>query len=154
MHKTFCMFGFSLLCASLFVMLLPLKDDVINEYLASLNDEQVKAYLRIVKERKNIYIKGFILGSILALGYLLYSKEGKMKTDSFTRIAMFVGIAMLTQFLFYHLSSKKEWMLDYLTSQDQIHKWTQVYSIIQKKYYIGFLVGFVGYALIGRGMCI
>ena len=150
MHKTFCFLGFVLLFASLMVSIMPLKGTVYDTFIKSLDPKQALIYHRIIHERRDIYIQGFLIGSILAFCYLVLAEKER---SPFTKVFIFMGIALLTQFLYYMLSKKPEWIIDSLKTPEQIKLWHQVYSQMQRRYYSGFVIGIFAYILIGRGMC-
>jgi hypothetical protein len=56
---------------------------------------------------------------------------------------------MGTMTAFYKLSPKSKWMVEYLTSPTQTKAWNSIYKMYQYKYYWGFVLGVIGYLMIG-----
>jgi hypothetical protein len=122
--STSCTIAAGLLMTGLFPLVAP--DSDIKKVL---HNNQLKVYEKVVKERAGIYIAGSILG--LALAILLKPKNH----------CMFITISMGVAILYYLLSPKSIWMLNHLTTREQIDFWTKKYKSMQQTYYWLFAVG-------------
>ena len=111
-------------------------------FLNVLNEEQKITYEKIINERKNIYYSGYILGILLSLiGYFSIKKFTKMKFNK-TSLICFVGaITFITNYLFYILYPKSDYMLLHLNDKKQIQEWLNIYRTMQVKFHIGFVLG-------------
>ena len=64
---------------------------------------------------------------------------------------IFTLITMGTAFLYYMLMPKSKYMLEVINDDEQNELWLEVYREMQLRYWGGFLLGVVGFALIGAG---
>lgn len=86
-------------------------------FKASLTAPQAQKYEEIVAMRRRLANHGFLLGALLALGYVLYQKfisgtEGG--ASAATLICNAVAITLATTYFYYVLSPKSDWMIRYL----------------------------------------
>lgn len=74
MNIPICFVAFILLISS--VIMLFLKDEnLFFKFMNTLDINQKNLYLKVVKERTHIYLGGKFIGLILAILYLLYTKN-------------------------------------------------------------------------------
>lgn len=112
---------------------------------AVLNDEQVELYYRVVKERRNIFIFGKILG--LVLGYLFITHQ---KLDGWCKYCVFIVIVKVVACLTYMLVPKSTYFLRHITNQEQAAAWADVYVEMKYNLFFGFVLGLIGYAILIR----
>ena len=111
-------------------------------FLNVLNEEQKITYEKIINERKNIYYSGYILGILLSLiGYVIIKKFTKMKFNKISLICFVGAITFVTNYLFYILFPKSDYMLLHLNDKKQIQEWLNIYRTMQVKFHIGFVLG-------------
>jgi hypothetical protein len=111
-------------------------------FLNVLNEEQKITYEKIINERKNIYYSGYILGLLLSLiGYFSIKKFTKMKFNKLSLICFVGAITFVTNYLFYILYPKSDYMLLHLNDKKQIQEWLNIYRTMQIKFHIGFVLG-------------
>ena len=147
-----CLLGFSLLGSSLAVMLFGKDTNKSKLFRNSLDSEQLKVYERVIKERRNIYIKGMILGLVLATivtSKIWFSNNRLNKT---IHMCTFMFIALGTNYIYYTLSPKKDYLLSHLVSSMQIEAWLNQYKEKQFIYHLGSLVSAIAYLLIAYGL--
>lgn len=144
-----CIISAIFLGASLYTILTCKNSQTFLDYENSLDLEQKNMYNKIVAERRGLYFKGLIIGSILAMLYLIYVK----KTDNpLTHSCAFVAIAMFVQYMVYTLSPKSDYMIRHMKNGDQVDKWLEVYKTMKNRYHMGMLLGLVGYFLFSFGI--
>ena len=141
---SFCVIAAIFIGASIYTMVTCSTCSPFVEYEKSLDSEQLRMYKQIVTERKNIYLGGLVLGSLLAL---LYLYTNGLELGAVGNSCIFVAIAMSTQYLFYMLYPKSNYMVTSMKNEEQLNKWLAVYKHMQNRYHVGMLLGLVGYFL-------
>ena len=147
----YCLLGAILLGSMIACMLVSKTSGVFKKFTDSLSAAQKKIYQEIVNERMHLYLQGMLLGLVLALiaGYLLNKNKSPKKI---AKVCIFVTIALGTCILYYSLSPKSKYMLQYL-EKNQINGWLNIYKEMKTRSYVGSLLGILGYVLIGMGTC-
>ena len=112
-------------------------------YKNQLNQQQQQAYDRIIKERLGISIKGYILGFILSLFVILLNYKKKSMKPSAT-VCLVLAISFITNYFYYILSPKSDWMLKHVESKEQTQAWLTMYRSCSYNYHAGLLLGIVG----------
>jgi len=148
MKLELCLVAFMFVGASLYTMLNCTKCPPFTSYFDSLDNKQKYLYLSIVEERKKLAMWGLMLGLLLAFFYLFFMKN---KINIFMNGCAFAGIVLLTQYLFYMLYPKTDYMVLHL-KQEQMEGWLNVYKQMQYRYHMGMLLGVVGYFLLGMSL--
>jgi hypothetical protein len=113
-----------------------------------LNREQQQKLNEIVQERFRLFWAGTVLGAII--GYLMLQYIGDV--EDFHRGCFFAMSVLVTQYLFYSLSPKKDLLVTHLTTKEQIDAWVDVYKEMQNRYHLGLATGVIGYYFIGSGL--
>lgn len=119
------------------------KSSVSDKYKQQLNAQQKVAYDNIVKERLGISIKGYILGAILSFVIIAYSYKKKSFNNK-TTVCMVLATCFLTNYFYYMLSPKSDWLLKHVESKEQTQAWLQMYRSMQYQYHFGLVLGIVG----------
>lgn len=125
------------------------KSEIAEKYEKQLPDNLKKVYKEIVKERKEIYYMGYILGLIIALSLILlnvYVLNRKYSTT--TMICQAVMISFLVNYFYYILTPKKKMMLEYIETPEQTKAWLNMYKGMQYNYHVGMAFGLVGVAIL------
>ena len=126
----------------LFLSLNPYKYEVLEQYLATLDENQLAIFRKIHKERMQIYLLGLVLGLLLGFIYLNVSKS------SVARTCTFVAIVMGVNYLFYMVYPKSTYMIKHLNTEEQVNAWQNVYRTMQYRQYMGMVLGLVAYVLV------
>lgn len=100
---------------------------------------------KIVKDRLKIYMIASIVGIILGLIYVIWKKN---KISTFPLICTSILIFFITQWIVYMVYPKSDYLLNYVTNNEQSKAWLNVYQQMMKKFLIGFLIGLIGYGLL------
>ena len=120
------------------------KSKVVKHYKSSLSSDLQKRYEKITKDRTNISYQGYILGVVLSLGIIFYNlkiKHSKMNTT--TLVCTVIATTFVTNYFYYILSPKSDWMLNHTSSQEEVKAWLQMYREMQYNYHMGLVLGIV-----------
>jgi len=122
----------------------------IQQYQQQLPANLQSLYQEIVKERLHIYYMGYVLGFILSLIIIFYNKQvhPKEKMSLLTITSIVIGVSFITNYFYYILSPKTNWMLDNITTADQNKAWLIMYKHMQVYYHSGLVLGIIAVALI------
>jgi hypothetical protein len=112
-------------------------------YQKQLNQQQQQAYDRIVKERLGISLKGYALGAILSIFIILlnYKKKGFQQSSI---VCFVLTTCFITNYFYYILSSKSDWMLNHVESKEQTQAWLKMYRDCSYNYHAGLVLGILG----------
>lgn len=120
------------------------KSKVITKYKAHLPIDLQKMYEKISKERMHISLYGYGLGLILSLFIIFYNlKLKKNKLNTIPLVCIVMATCFLTNYFYYILSPKSDWMLRHMKSEEQVKAWLVMYREMQVNYHIGIVLGIV-----------
>jgi len=125
------------------------KSTIVKHYKSSLSSDLQKRYEKITKERTNISYKGYILGVILSLGIIFYNlkiKHSKMNTTSL--VCTVLATAFITNYFYYMIHPKSEWMLNHMNNQEEVKAWLQMYREMQYNYHMGLVLGIIAVGIL------
>ena len=117
---------------------------IILKYKAQLPENLQKIYEQITNERTTIYYQGYLLGFIISLIIIIanvYSDHKMLSTTSL--VCLVLAISFITNYFYYTLSPKKNWMLNYIKTPDQTKAWLQMYRGMQVYYHTGLVLGII-----------
>lgn len=146
----FCAIGVAFLVA---MVAMCFSCDIVEQnksFYDSLTPQQQQIYQNIKKERLTIFLQASIAGLVTGL-VVLYMMSAE-KVNRIGAGCILLATAFATQYFWYVISPKKDWMILHLTEQ-QIPVWQQLYRAYQLRYHTALAVGLVGYFLLGYGMC-
>lgn len=117
------------------------KSEIVKKYKATLPIDLQQRYEKITDERKRISYHGYILGLFLSILILFYNIRIKMHTISLVCTVM--ATCFLTNYFYYMLSPKSDWMLHHTTNQDQVNAWLIMYREMSYNYHLGIVFGII-----------
>jgi uncharacterized membrane protein YkgB len=120
------------------------KSAIVKHYKSSLSSDLQKRYEKITKERATISYQGYILGVILSLGIIVYNlkiKGARMGTTSL--VCTVIATAFLTNYFYYMLHPKSDWMLNHMGNQEEVKAWLLMYREMQYNYHMGLVLGII-----------
>lgn len=122
-------------------------------YEATLDEKQREIYKKIVKERATIYMQGYALGIALALLLVFFNKQLGLskKIGKSPTLCLIVAVAAITNYFYYILSPKSNWMVTHLETKEQKAAWLNVYRTMQWNYHFSYALGIVGVFFLTRG---
>jgi len=121
------------------------KSEVIKLYKEKLPTDLQKRYEKISEERMKISYIGYIYGFILSLFLIYYNiklRKNKMNTQSIVCLVM--ATCFVTNYFYYVLSPKSDWMLNHTNNSEQVKAWLQMYKTMQFNYHMGIVLGIIG----------
>lgn len=118
------------------------ESNIMVDYKKQLPESLVATYNNIVDERTRIYYFGYILGFILSLIIIFYNTQiRKNRFSTLTLVSMVVVISFVTNYFYYVLSPKSDWMLNHIKSPEQTKAWLGMYRGMQVYYHTGLVLG-------------
>ena len=117
------------------------KSQIVKQYKKQLSPELQKRYKKIAKERMIISYYGYGLGLILSLFVIFYLKQ---KKRTFSLVCTVMATCFLTNYFYYMLSPKSDWMLNHIDSPEQVKAWLQMYREMSYNYHMGIVLGIIG----------
>lgn len=121
--------------------------DLIN-YMKQLSPEQRAVYDRIAAERLRISIQGYILGFVLSLLIIFFNTQKKMFKGHYL-VCLVLMVSFLTNYFYYMLSPKTDWLLNHMESKAQTQAWLKMYRTMQYHYHAGLVLGIIGVGILG-----
>ena len=125
------------------------KSTIVKHYKSSLSSDLQKRYEKITQERTYISYQGYILGVILSLGIIFYNlkiKGAKMNTTSL--VCIVVATAFVSNYFYYMLSPKSDWMLNHMNNQEEVKAWLLMYREMQYNYHMGLVLGIIAVGIL------
>jgi uncharacterized membrane protein YkgB len=121
------------------------KSEIVKHYKASMSSDLQKRYDKISEERLRISYQGYILGFILSLGIIFYNlKIKRVKMNNISLVCIVVATSFLTNYFYYMLHPKSDWMLNHLQNKEEVRAWLQMYREMQYNYHLGLVLGIIG----------
>ena len=121
-------------------------------FYQTLTPELITRYENIIEERRDIYIRGYIWGLILALVMIFYGKHYK-KMNFASGICIGAGITLLVNYLYYMLYPKSDTMIIHLDREDQRKEWYKIYRSMQLNYHTGLVLGIIAAGFFSGSIC-
>jgi hypothetical protein len=121
------------------------KSEIVKHYKEKLSIPLQKRYEKITEERKMISYYGYGLGLILSLFIIFYNTKMRgYKMNTFSLVCMVMAVCFLTNYFYYILSPKSDWMLNHTSNQEEVKAWLQMYREMSYNYHMGLLLGIIG----------
>lgn len=137
-NSLICLIAFALL-GSMFYMLINYdKNDKIMQFASLLSKDQQKVYRNVTQERLNIYLQGFVLGTVIAILYLkTFAKKNQPVYCIF--VALVLGVA----YIHYTIMPKSTYMLEHIDTAEQAKAWLEIYKLMKTRCHLGMLLGVI-----------
>ena len=125
------------------------KSAVVKHYKSSLSSDLQKRYEKITKERTNISYQGYALGLILSLGIIFYNLKFKhLKMNTASLVCTVIATSFVTNYFYYMLSPKTDWMLNHMINQEEVKSWLLMYREMQYNYHMGLVLGIIAVGIL------
>jgi hypothetical protein len=121
------------------------KSQVVQQYRSTLSPDLQKRYDNIAKERMTISYEGYGLGFLLSLAILYYHSKTKMCTTAL--VCTVIAVASVTNYFYYMLHKKSDWMLHHLHEKRDVENWLTMYRTMSYHYHAGLALGIIGVSL-------
>jgi hypothetical protein len=135
---TSCTLAFVVLISMAYMVMIT---DKSSELISVLNEDQLIRYKKIVKERRNHMIVGYIIGLALSIVAVLSTK------DKVYQVCYAITITYFASYFYYTLVPKSDYMLIHLETEEQRRAWLAVYLKMKNNYHLSFILGIVFVAL-------
>lgn len=120
------------------------KSEIVKRYKETMPVELQKRYERISKERMMLSYYGYGLGLLFSLLIIFYNVKIKAnKMNTFSLVCTVIATCFLTNYFYYILSPKSDWMLNHTTNQDQVKAWLVMYREMSYNYHAGLALGII-----------
>jgi len=120
------------------------KSIIVKEYKKQLPSNLQNLYEKIASERMRINFYGYGLGLILSLIIILYNysfKKNKLTITSL--VCLVIVVSFFTNYFYYILSPKSNYMLNHINSPEQTKAWLTMYKEMQYNYHFGMVIGII-----------
>ena len=125
------------------------KSKIVKHYKSSLSSDLQKRYEKISNERMMISYQGYALGVILSLGIIFYNLKIKsLKMNTSALVCTVVATAFITNYFYYILSPKSDWMLNHMSNQEEVKSWLLMYREMQYNYHMGLTLGIIAVGIL------
>ena len=120
------------------------KSEIVKMYKSKLPSDLQKRYDKISKERLMISYYGYGLGLILSLFIIYYNiKIKSVRLNNFSLVCIVMSTCFLTNYFYYILSPKSDWMLNHMNNSVEVKAWLQMYREMQFNYHMGIVLGII-----------
>jgi uncharacterized protein YacL len=120
------------------------KSEIVKNYKSSLPNNLQKRYENISKERMTISYYGYGLGLLISLFIIFYNLKIKgSKMNTFSLVCTVMATCFLTNYFYYMLSPKSDWMLNHINNQEQVKAWLLMYREMSYNYHMGIALGII-----------
>lgn len=119
------------------------KSEIVKNYMEKLPADLQKRYELITKERKMISYKGYALGVALSLGIIIYNMQFRSQMSTSAMVCLVIATSFLTNYFYYILSPKSDWVLNHTKNQEQVKAWLVMYREMSFNYHAGLALGIV-----------
>ena len=125
------------------------KSEIVKHYKEKLPSDLQKRYENISEERRKISIHGYILGLIFSLFIIFYNLKLKgQRLNTFALVCTVMATCFLTNYFYYMLSPKSDWMLNHINNPEQVKAWLQMYREMSYNYHAGLALGIIGVGIL------
>lgn len=146
---TSCGIAATLLAGMAYCTYMGNRSALVKNYMRTLTPDQQQTYLKITEERRGIYLRGFGWG--LLLSALLLSIHHQCASMSRAALLCTVAaITLATNYFYYVLSPKSDWMVLHFNKTQDASNWLRVYRGMQVNYHVGLVLGIAGTILLSN----
>jgi uncharacterized membrane protein YkgB len=125
------------------------KSEIVRYYKSSLSSDLQKRYEKITKERATISYQGYIIGVILSLGIIFYNlKIKKERLNTASLVCIVVATSFVTNYFYYMLHPKSDWMLNHMNNQEEVKAWLLMYREMSYNYHMGITLGIIAVGIL------
>jgi len=145
-----CSFALIFIVSMIYMHNSSCKSNTVLNYQKQLPADLQELYKKIVNERLGIYYFGYVLGFILSAIIIFYNysvrkgRNGGLSTAS--TVCTVIAVSFVTNYFYYILSPKTNWMLDHIKGEEQTKAWLKMYRNMQVYYHSGLVLGIIAVA--------
>jgi len=125
------------------------KSKIVKHYKEKLPRDLQNLYDKLSRERMMISYQGYILGFIISLFIILYNYFYKIKKlSTVSMVCIVLATSFLTNYFYYILHPKSDWMLNHINNSEQTKAWLIMYREMQFNYHMGLVIGILGVGIL------
>jgi len=125
------------------------KNKIVRDYKKKLPNNLVTLYDKLSRERLMISYQGYILGFIISLFIIFYNYFYKVrKMGCFSMVCIVLATSFLTNYFYYILHPKSDWMLNHIKNPEEEKIWLIMYREMQFNYHMGLVLGIIGVGIL------
>jgi uncharacterized membrane protein YkgB len=125
------------------------KSEIVKHYKEKLSSDLQKRYDKITKERLTISYYGYGFGFFISLFIIFYNTKIKVvRMNTFSLVCTVRATCFLTNYFFYMLYPKSDWMLNHMHNQQEVRAWLQMYRIMSYSYHMGLVLGILAVGIL------
>lgn len=150
--KTSCAVFVAFLVGTILMNIMTHRLPIVDNLMTTLDSDLQAKYKSIAKMRATISLQGYGLGlllSVAVLGYN-YTRPKSQRYTTNTMVCVAGAVTFLTQYFYYILTPKTDWMLHHLKTPEQNRAWLAVYRTMSWNYHASLLVGVLSALMLGR----
>ena len=155
-----CAIATAVLISMIYKMFSIDKSKLMTNFTKTLTSNLREKYQKIVLERRNIYFQGYALGFAISL-FVIYNNYIKLSSSrtknqalsKFSLVCTVVSVTFIVSYFHYILHPKSDWMVKYLTTNQQKDAWLKIYRHMQLNCHIGAALGIIAVALYANSVC-
>jgi len=118
--------------------------NVVKHYREKLPTHLQILYDKLSNQRLMISTYGYVLGFILSLFIIYYNRSLKReKLNNVSLVCIVVSTCFLTNYFYYSLTPKSDWMLNHITNGEQSKLWLEMYKKMSFYYHSGLVLGII-----------
>jgi len=115
---------------------------IVKHYREKLPTHLKNLYDKLSNERLVISIYGYVLGFILSLIIIFYNLSVKKnKLNNVSLVCIVISTCFLTNYFYYILTPKSDWMLNHINNGEQTKLWLEMYKTMSFYYHSGLALG-------------
>ena len=144
-----CFIAAVFLIAMIYFNISTLNSEVVKKYKDSLSPDLQVVYEKIAKERLSISMCGYSLGLVLSIIIIFYNTRLKRnRLGAKSLVCIVITTSFLTNYFYYTLSPKSDWMLNHLKTPEENKAWVEMYREMKYNYHLGFVLGIIAVGLL------
>lgn len=126
------------------------QSEIVKSYKERLPPHLRKLYEKLAIERRNISYYGYLLGFILSLLIIYYKLKvsSRNSLSNISLVCLVTTTCFLTNYFYYILSPKSDWMLNHINNQYLARLWLEMYREMQFNYHMGIVLGIMAVAML------
>ena len=144
-----CFIAAVFLIAMIYFNIATLNSKIVKKYKESLPSELKILYDKIAKERLSISMCGYALGLVFSIIIIFYNTKIKgNRLGAKSLVCIVIATSFLTNYFYYMLSPKSDWMLNHLNSPEENKAWLEMYREMQYSYHLGLVLGIIAVGML------
>ena len=146
-----CSLAVVFLVANLYMTFTAHQVEAKRKLYAALSPQELKAYERIIVERRRIYLEGYLVGLVLSFLIIVMNVWQSLPLGRLSMVCTVGAVTLITNYFYYMLSPKPDLLVVRVAEPAKRELWQQVYRRMQVKYHVGLLLGIVAAMLLAGG---